>query len=209
MFCCNPLGIVDEDIHWGREEWSARVALDDHRLPIRTQILDRFFGEATGIKIDINSNMCVKIRKFLFESAFNDWKDLRPSQVGIKPLTWGFTVGRWGNWLQSSVKSLTHFLILSCKKENLPWKTTGQVWAAHFLHFSYEKFTFKPPISEKLSLKFRTGLTLSHVSCRIWSIHRQRCWRRKEKTGKYRAYPETSGPVHKREKDVTDWRWFK
>ncbi|GAB1288649.1 Cytochrome P450 2J6 [Apodemus speciosus] len=36
-----------------------------------------------------------------------------------------------------------------------------------------QKFTFKPPINEKLSLKFRNGLTLSPVSHRICAVPRQ------------------------------------
>ncbi|XP_051020370.1 cytochrome P450 2J4-like [Acomys russatus] len=47
-----------------------------------------------------------------------------------------------------------------------------------------QQFTFKPPINEKLSTKFRMGLTLSPVSHRICAVPRQRCWRRNEKEEK-------------------------
>lgn len=42
-----------------------------------------------------------------------------------------------------------------------------------------QKFTFKPPTNEKLSLKFRLGITISPVSHRICAVPRLWCWRRK------------------------------
>lgn len=48
-----------------------------------------------------------------------------------------------------------------------------------FITSLIQKFTFKPPANEKLSLQFRMSVTLSPVSHRLCAVPRLWCWERK------------------------------
>lgn len=79
------------------------------------------------------------------------WMGLQwPNQQEVRHNQWDtkskvssvFTVWRWGHQSLHALKSaekVTHHLFLSCRKESLLGRTTGQVWAVHILYCSHTK----------------------------------------------------------------------
>ncbi|XP_052032758.1 cytochrome P450 2J3-like [Apodemus sylvaticus] len=70
-------------------------------------------------------------------------------------------------------KKRESFLPFSLGKRACPGEQLARSELFIFFTALMQKFTLKPPINEKLSLKFRRGLTLSPVSYRICAVPRQ------------------------------------
>ncbi|XP_052032755.1 cytochrome P450 2J4-like isoform X1 [Apodemus sylvaticus] len=70
-------------------------------------------------------------------------------------------------------KKRESFLPFSVGKRNCPGEQMARSELFIFFTALMQKFAFKPPINEKLSLKFRMGVALSPVSYRICAVPRQ------------------------------------
>jgi hypothetical protein len=71
-----------------------------------------------------------------------------------------------------SVEKVIHFLFHPTGKRACLGEQLAKSELFIFFSALMQKFTFKPPINEKLSLKFRMGLILSPASYRICAIPR-------------------------------------
>nr|XP_034359483.1 cytochrome P450 2J3-like isoform X2 [Arvicanthis niloticus] len=70
-------------------------------------------------------------------------------------------------------KKRQSFLPFSVGKRACPGEQLARTELFIFFSALMQKFTFKPPVNEKLSLKFRMGLNLAPVSYRICALPRQ------------------------------------
>lgn len=127
-----------------------------------------------------------KVRKCYFESGSNDQIMKMWDIITIKMprISSGFKVWWWKHQPLDVLKSaerVTHLFFFPTGKRACLGEQLARSELFIFFTSLMQKFTFNPPINEKLSPKFRNGLTLSPVSHRICAVPRQWCWRSNEK----------------------------